>query len=88
LTNGKLLYHDLSSKRVTEVDLASVTNVRVNKRTTFDGGAEGGIGFQNDIVLETSNYPVILPVPLLEISAQRAAAIVAANVPPVSRQTR
>ena len=45
LMNGKLLYHDLISKRVTEVELASVTNVRVNKRPIFGVGAEGGNRF-------------------------------------------
>lgn len=81
MENGKLLYHDLSSKRITEVDLASVTKVSVNKTATFGVGAEGGVGFQNELVLETGNQPVTLPLPFLEVTAAKAAKTVAANAP-------
>lgn len=86
LENGKLLYHDLSSKRITEVDLASVTKVRVNKTATFGVGAEGGVGFQNELVLETGNQPVSLPLPFLEVTAAKAAQTVAANAPRCAAQ--
>lgn len=86
LEDGKLQYQDLSSKRITEVDLTAVTNVRINKTATFGVGAEGGIGFQNELVLEVSNQSVALRLPSLEIAASKAAQIIAANAPRLSRQ--
>lgn len=86
LENGKLLYQDLSSKRITEVDMTAVTNVRINKTVTSGVGAEGGIGFQNELVLEVSNQPVVLPLPFLEIAASKAAQAIASNAPRLFRQ--
>lgn len=86
LDNGKLLYRDLSSKRITEVDMVTVTNVRINKTATFGVGADGGIGFQNELVLEVNNQPVVLPLPFLEMAASKAAQTVEANMLQLSRQ--
>lgn len=87
LDNKKLWFHDLSARRVTEVELSSVTNVSIRKTTTFGVCAEGGVGFQNELVLESEKKVVTLPLPILEISAAKAAELVKANLSGCPAQT-
>ena len=66
LTDQSLFYQDICSKRVTELQLASISEARINRRTTFGSGGEGGISFHDELVLEVLGRTVVLPLPRFE----------------------
>ncbi len=70
LRDKTLLFQDIGTKRVTEFQVAVITDIRVNLRTTF-GAGEGGIGFHKELVLLLADQTVILPLPLMEFSAAK-----------------
>ena len=65
---GKLKFYDVFCRKMVEFDLAAITCVKVEEATLI-GGAEGGIGFEKRLILESENGPVTLRFPFLEISS-------------------
>jgi hypothetical protein len=70
---GKVLLHDLTLRKVTEVDLSKVQSVRIDEITVPNSGADGGIGFQKQIVFQGREHSWTLPLPLLQARVQDVA---------------
>jgi hypothetical protein len=85
IENNKLRFNDLYAQKIIEVDLATVVSARLDKLVVSGVGADGGIGFQQRLVLQTPNQALQLPLPFLTGKAERALAAVRNALSPVNR---
>jgi len=68
---GKLLYFNPVSKQTTEVELNKIRHARIGGRYCFNVGAEGGIGFQKELIIETDDKTWVFPLPLMSENANK-----------------
>ena len=66
-SESKFWFRELGSKQIAEFDLKCVSASRINKKAVSGVGAEGGIGFQTELVLTTQNGTSALNLPFLEV---------------------
>jgi hypothetical protein len=81
LVDGKLLYRDLSSRSVREFELATVISASLRQRVSLGTGGDGGVGFQNELLLETPQETIVLPLPSLKMPPAKVLQTVRDHLP-------
>jgi hypothetical protein len=71
ISGTKLHYHNLSSKQVLEFEASKITDVCIQRAAFAGSGADGGVGFQNRLVLQTLDKTWNLPLPFLSVKRTR-----------------
>lgn len=71
LVDGGVLRHrNLCTGLVAEFDLSSIVEVYVARRCAWGSGGEGGLGWENTLVVTSNGEQVELPLPFLCCSPQ------------------
>ena len=66
-SESKFWFRELGSKQIAEFDLKRVSASRIIEKAVSGVGAEGGIGFETELVLTTATGNSTLNLPFLEV---------------------
>lgn len=66
-SESKFWFRELGSKQIAEFDLTDVSASRINKKVVLGVGAEGGFGYETELVLTTPTGNSALNLPFLQV---------------------